>query len=76
MVPQCIFRLTLPYTQVTQVTQAELRPSLVRAQECSPLAQVKAAATHVQILKQNQRKKKLSVTFVVISDNIFSNVIS
>jgi hypothetical protein len=62
-------RLTLPYAQVAQ---AELRPSSGRAQamvrhaqECSPSAQVKAAAAHVQTLKQNQRKKKLSLTYVV-----------
>jgi hypothetical protein len=29
------------------------------AQECSPSAQVKAAAAHVQTLKKNQRKKKV-----------------
>jgi hypothetical protein len=29
------------------------------AQECSPSAQVRAAAAHVQTLKQNQRKKKV-----------------
>ncbi len=76
MAPQRMLRLTLPCAQVAQVAQAELRPSSVRAQECSPSAQVKAAAAHVQTLKQNQRKKKLSVTFVVISDDIFSNAIS
>jgi hypothetical protein len=61
----------------------ELRPSsgraqdvLRHAQECSPSAQVKAAAAHVQTLKQNQRKKKLSLTYVVISDDIFSNAVS
>jgi hypothetical protein len=50
-----------------------LRPSsgraqdlLRHAQECSPSAQVKAAAAQVQTLKQNQRKKKLSLTFVVV----------
>ena len=32
---------------------------LRHAQECSPSAQVKAAAAHVQTLKQNQRKKKV-----------------
>lgn len=36
-----------------------------RAQECSPSAQVRAAATHVQTLKRNQQKKKLSLTYVV-----------
>jgi hypothetical protein len=41
---------------------------LRHAQEGSPSAQVKAAAAHVQTLKQNQRKKKLSLTLVV--DNI------
>jgi DUF971 family protein len=57
-------RLTLPYAQVAQ---AELRPAMVRhAQECSPSAQVKAAAAHVQTLKQNQRGKKLSLTYVVV----------
>jgi hypothetical protein len=38
---------------------------LRHAQEGSPSAQVKAAAAHVQTLKQNQRKKKLSLTLVV-----------
>jgi hypothetical protein len=33
-------------------------------QQCSLSAQVKAAAAHVQKLKQNQRKKKLSLTLV------------
>ena len=42
--------------------QAVLR----HAQECSPSAQVKAAAAHVQTLKQNQRKKKSSMTLVGI----------
>jgi hypothetical protein len=63
-----MLRLTLPYAQVAQ---AELRTCsgraqdvLRRAQECSPSAQVKAAAAHVQTLKQNQRKKKLSMTYV------------
>ena len=36
-----------------------LRPSSGRAQECSPSAQVKAAAAHVQTFKQNRRKKKV-----------------
>jgi len=36
------------------------------AQECSFLAQVKAAAAHVQRLKQKRRKKKLSMTIVVV----------
>jgi hypothetical protein len=35
------------------------------AQGCSPSAQVKAAAAHVQTLKRNQRKKKLSLTYLV-----------
>jgi hypothetical protein len=48
-----------------QVAQAELR----HARECSPSAQVKAAATHVQTLKRNQRKKKLSVTYVAERTN-------
>ena len=34
------------------------------AQECSPSAQVKAAAAHVYTLKRNQRKKRLSLTYV------------
>jgi len=55
MAPQRMLRLNLP---CAQVAQAELR----HAQECSPSAQVKAAAAHVQTLKQNQRKKKLSMT--------------
>ncbi len=50
MTSQSMLRLTLP---CAQVAQAELRHS----QECSPSAQVKAAAAHVQTLKQNQRKK-------------------
>jgi hypothetical protein len=37
---------------------------LRHAQECSPSAQVKAAAAHVQTLKQNQQKEKLSLAFV------------
>jgi hypothetical protein len=41
--------------------QTELR----HAQECLPSAQVKAAAAHVQTLKRNQRKKKLSLTYLV-----------
>ena len=41
---------------------------LRHAQECSPSAQVKAAAAHVQTLKQNQRKKKLSLTLVVVDE--------
>ena len=41
---QCMLRLTLP---CAQVAQAELRPSLGRAQEYSTSAQVKAAAAHV-----------------------------
>jgi len=60
--PQRMLRLTLP---CAHVAQAELRPSSGRSQhtqECSPSAQVKAAAAHVQTLKQNQRKKKLSMT--------------
>jgi hypothetical protein len=32
-------------------------------QECSPSAQVKAAAAYVQTLKRNQREKKLSLTY-------------
>jgi hypothetical protein len=40
---------------------------LSHGQECSPSAQVKAAAAHVQTLKRNQRKKELSVTYVVVS---------
>ena len=36
------------------------------AQGCSPSAQVKAAAAHVQTLKRNQRKKKLSLTYLVV----------
>jgi hypothetical protein len=41
-----------------------LRPSSGRAQECSPTAQVKAAAAHdVQTLKQNQREKKVESDF-------------
>jgi hypothetical protein len=47
--------------------QAVLR----NAQECSPSAQVKAAAAHVQTLKRNQRKKKLSLTYLVISTIFF-----
>ena len=43
---QYMLRLTLP---CAQVAQAELR----HAQECSPSAQVKAAAAHVQTLKRN-----------------------
>jgi hypothetical protein len=39
---------------------------LRHAQEWSPSAQVKAAAAHVQTLKQNQRKKKLSLTYVAV----------
>jgi hypothetical protein len=58
MASQYILRLTLSYAQVAQ---AELR----QAQECSPSAQVKAAAAHVHTLKRNQRKKKLSLTYVV-----------
>jgi hypothetical protein len=64
MASQHMLRLTLP---CTQVAQAKLRPCsgraqacsgmLRNAQECSPSAQVKAAAAHVQTLKQNQRKK-------------------
>jgi hypothetical protein len=40
---------------VLRVAQALLR----NAQECSPSAQVKAAAAHVQTLKRNQQKKKV-----------------
>jgi hypothetical protein len=43
---------------------------LRHAQECSPSAQVKAAAAHVQTLKQNQRKKKLSLTYVVVEASV------
>lgn len=50
MVSQCMLRLTL---SCDQVAQAELR----HAQESSPSTQVKAAAAHVQTLKQQQRKK-------------------
>ena len=50
MASRCMLRLTLPCAQV--------------AQECSPSAQVKAAAAHVQTLKRNQRKKKSSLTYV------------
>jgi hypothetical protein len=39
---------------------------LRNAQEYSPSAQVQAAATHVQTLKQNQRKKELSKTLVEV----------
>ena len=46
--------------------QVELR----HAQECSPSAQVKAAATHVQILKRNKRKKRLSLTYLVARADI------
>jgi hypothetical protein len=53
-----MLRLTLPCAQV--------------AQECSPSAQVKAAAAHVQTLKQNQRKKKLSMTLMVVSNELRS----
>ena len=45
MASQRMLRLTLPV--------------LRHAQECSPSAQVKATAAHVQTLKQNQRKKKV-----------------
>jgi hypothetical protein len=58
MASQCMLRLTLPC-----------------AQECSPSAQVKAAAAHVQTLKRfkrNQRKKKLSLTYLVFLDDTFS----
>ena len=37
------------------------------AQEWSPSAQVKAAAAHVQTLKRNQQKNKLSLTYRVAS---------
>jgi hypothetical protein len=43
-----------------------LRPCSSSAQECLPSAQVKAAAAHVHRLKRNQRKKKSSVTIVVV----------
>jgi hypothetical protein len=56
MAPQRMLRLNLP---CAQVAQAELR----HAQECLPSAQVKAAAAHVQTLKQNQRKKKVEYDF-------------
>jgi len=46
-----MLRLTLCFDRA----QAMLR----NAQECSPSAQVKAAAAHVQALKQNQREKKV-----------------
>jgi hypothetical protein len=49
--------------------QAGAQDVLRHAQECSPSAQVKAAAAHVQTLKQNQRKKKLSITLVVVIVN-------
>jgi hypothetical protein len=45
-----MLRLILPYTEVAQAL-------LRNAQEYSLPAQVKAAAAHVQTLKQNQRKK-------------------
>jgi hypothetical protein len=48
---QCMLRLTLPCA--AQVAQAVL----THAQECSPSAQVKAAAVHVQTLKRNQGGK-------------------
>jgi hypothetical protein len=57
MAAQCMLRLTLPCAQGAQVAQVELRPSSGRAQ-------VKAAAAHVQTLKRNQRKKKLSLTYM------------
>jgi hypothetical protein len=38
------------------------------AQGCSPSAQVKTAAAHVRRLERNQRKKKSSMTILVISD--------
>jgi hypothetical protein len=60
--------------------QAELRSCsgraqvvLRHAQECLPSAQVKAAAAHVQTLKQNQRKKELSLTYVVNIHDITHN---
>jgi hypothetical protein len=59
MAPQRMLRLTLPSAQVSQDV-------LRHAQECSPSAQGKAAAAHVQTLKQNQRKKKLSMTLLAV----------
>jgi hypothetical protein len=46
------------------------RPQAVlkHAQEYLPSAQVKAAAAHVQILKQNQRKKKVESDLYGILD--------
>ena len=57
-----MLRLTLP---CAQVAQAELRQGSGRAQ-------VKAAAAHVQTLNQNQREKKLSMTYVVDIDKEIS----
>jgi hypothetical protein len=47
---------------------------LRHAQEYSPSAQVKAAAAHVQTLKQIQRKKKLSMTLLGVFLEEFRSV--
>ena len=53
-----------------------LRPSSGMLRECSPSAQVKAAAAHVQTLKRNQRIKKLSLTYVVSYSSSLSSSFS
>ena len=53
----------MPLSACSGPAQAVLR----HAQECSPSTQVKAAAAHVQILKRNQGKKKLSLTYMVVT---------
>jgi hypothetical protein len=52
------------------------RPSSGRAQACSPSDQVKAAAAHVQILKRNQREKKLYLAYLEVSLSSISHVMS
>ncbi len=63
MASQRMLRLTLPCAQVAQAVLRTCSGVLRHAQECSPSAQVKAAAAHLQTLKQNQRKKKVESDF-------------
>ena len=51
------------HAQADSAVLRSLRPSSGRAYECSPSAQVKTAAAHVQTLKRNERKKKVESDF-------------
>jgi hypothetical protein len=72
---RALWELRQAYLQATMASSCILRPTqgIIRssgaqviAQECSLSAQVKAAAAHVQTLKQSQREKKLSLTYVEV----------